>query len=34
MKRFIILAAVLLIGVMTLGAEPAFKIGLVFDNEK
>jgi basic membrane protein A len=31
MKRLIILAAVLLIGVFTLGAEPMYKIGLVFD---
>ena len=31
MKRFIILAAVLLIGVLALGAAPQYKIGLVFD---
>ena len=31
MKRFIILAAVLLIGVLALGAAPQYNIGLVFD---
>ena len=31
MKRLMILAALLLIGVMALGAAPKFKIGLVFD---
>jgi basic membrane protein A len=31
MKRIIILAAVLLIGVLALGAAPQYKIGLVFD---
>ena len=31
MKRLIILVAVLLVGIMALGAAPKYKIGLVFD---